>query len=86
MVAAAALADDPAHRAGEELDVEPGEPLASTVKTTDTSGTMAIRNAVVTTMVTSRSVALRGPSTTREVRYTASGVHDGRGDDRTGRC
>ena len=46
-------------------------PFASTVKITDTSGTMAIRNAVVTTTVTSRSVALRGPSTTREVRYTA---------------
>ena len=46
-------------------------PFASTVKITDTSGTMAMRNAVVTTTVTSRSVALRGPSTTREVRYTA---------------
>ena len=41
-------------------------PLASTVITTDTSGAIAIRNAVVTTTVTSRSVALRAPSTTRE--------------------
>ena len=47
-------------------------PFASTVMTTDTSGAIAMRNAVVTRVVTRRSVALRGPSTTREIAYTAT--------------
>ena len=40
-------------------------PLSSTVQTSDTSGTMAMPKAVVTRQVTSRSVALRRPSTAR---------------------
>ena len=40
-------------------------PLTTTV-ITETSGTSASRNATVTTIVTSRSVALRLPSTPRE--------------------
>ena len=47
------------------VDVEPGEAVARPPSTTtETSGIMASRNATVTTIVTSRSVALRLPSTT----------------------
>jgi hypothetical protein len=44
-------------------------PLLTTVTTTDTSGASATRNAAVTTIATSLSVAFRLPSTTRESRY-----------------
>ena len=42
-------------------------PFSTTTTITDTSGTSASRNATVTRIVTSRSVALRLPSTPREI-------------------
>ena len=40
-------------------------PRLTTVQARETSGSMAIANAVATRQVTNRSVALRRPSTTR---------------------
>src|SRR4051794_13979091 len=57
----------------EELKNSPSRrsrPLDRTVQTRLTSGTMASRNAPYTRQVTNRSVALRPPSTTREVTTT----------------
>ncbi|MDQ1136164.1 hypothetical protein QE410_000963 [Microbacterium sp. SORGH_AS 1204] len=54
----------------EELKNSPlqlGAPRVTTVKATDTRGTIAMRNASVTTPVTSRSTALRCPSTMVEM-------------------
>ena len=47
-------------------------PLTTTVHATETSGTMAIRNAAVTTPVTRRSTALRRLSTMAEIVKTST--------------
>src|SRR5690625_5371084 len=47
-------------------------PLTTTVITRDTSGTIAMRNAAVTSVVASRSLAYRGPSTARETAVMAT--------------